>query len=81
MMVTHRGIGSIAVLTTGFFALSGAGASIGAFGALLAFSALAATAAFLVAASTWDRANAREDARGLALVDDEGLMRMDTDMG
>jgi hypothetical protein len=80
-MVTHRGIGSIAVLTTEFFALSGAGAPIGPAGSLLAFSALAATAAFLVAASTWGRANARENARGLALVDAEGLMRMDTDKG
>jgi len=81
MMVTHRTVGSIAVLTAGFFALSGAGAPIGAARALLAFSALATTAAFLAAVSTWDRANAREDTRGLALVDAEGLIRMDTDMG
>jgi hypothetical protein len=81
MVATHRGVGSIAVLTVGFFALSGPGVSLGTGGALLAVSALAATGAFLVAASTWGRANAEKKARGLALADAEGLMRMDTDRG
>jgi hypothetical protein len=70
------------VFTAAFLALSGAGAPIGPAGALLASIALAATTLVLWAArARQGRAEAMAAARGLALTDAEGLMRMDTDKG
>jgi hypothetical protein len=82
MVITHRAVAAIMVFTAAFLALSGAGSPIGPAGALLATIALAATALFLFAATArrW-RAEAMEDARGLALTDAQDLMRRDIGKG
>ena len=80
MLITHKIVASIMVFTAAFFAL-GAGARIDPTGALLASSALAMLTLLMLAATARRRAEVRAHARGLALADAEGLMRMDSDKG
>jgi hypothetical protein len=82
MVITHKAVASVMVFTTAFLMLSGSGAPTGRAGVLLASIALAATALFLLAVrARHSRAEAIDEARGLALADAEGPMRMDTNKG
>ena len=81
-MTMNRTIAAVAVFAGVFVALSRAGTPADPAGALLASGALGTLTLCLFAASARrSRTEAMGRARGLALTDAEGLMRMDTDKG